>query len=162
MQFRWCNFYYSKSWSHAGPGLGVSSHITIRLIFQKLLVTPWRGNATLLLRRCYPGPLALDFHYILFVFSLLFFLSLCFDLIPVSHKQFEYSKNKNKIILGRHGSVSLCRVERENKMAATYNVLAFKRWYFAWWWILYVQRHLNLLSGVAPSYSSKEIARDCY
>ena len=30
-------------------------------------------------------------------------------------------------ILGRHGSVSLCRVERENKMAATYNVLAFKR-----------------------------------
>ena len=28
--------------------------------------------------------------------------------------------------LGRHGSVSLCRVERENKMAATYNVLAFK------------------------------------
>ena len=29
--------------------------------------------------------------------------------------------------LGRHGSVSLCRVERENKMAATYNVLAFKR-----------------------------------
>ena len=65
-------------------------------------------------------------------------------------------------VLGRHGSVSLCRVERENKMAATYNVLAFKRWYFAWWWILYVQRHLNLLSGVAPSYSSKEIARDCY
>ena len=30
-------------------------------------------------------------------------------------------------LLGRHGSVSLCRVERENKMAATYNVLAFKR-----------------------------------
>ena len=30
-------------------------------------------------------------------------------------------------VLGRHGSVSLCRVERENKMAATYNVLAFKR-----------------------------------
>ena len=29
--------------------------------------------------------------------------------------------------LGRHGSASLCRVERENKMAATYNVLAFKR-----------------------------------
>ena len=35
-------------------------------------------------------------------------------------------------VLGRHGSVSLCRVERENKMAATYNVLAFKRRYFAW------------------------------
>ena len=35
-------------------------------------------------------------------------------------------------LLGRHGSVSLCRVERENKMAATYNVLAFKRRYFAW------------------------------
>ena len=31
------------------------------------------------------------------------------------------------IVLGRHGSVSLCRDERENKMAATYNVLAFKR-----------------------------------
>ena len=30
-------------------------------------------------------------------------------------------------ILGRHGSASLCRVEREKKMAATYNVLAFKR-----------------------------------
>ena len=30
-------------------------------------------------------------------------------------------------VLGRHGSASLCRVERENKMAATYNVLAFKR-----------------------------------
>ena len=35
-------------------------------------------------------------------------------------------------LLGRHGSVSLCRVEREDKMAATYNVLAFKRCYFAW------------------------------
>ena len=34
---------------------------------------------------------------------------------------------ESKGILGRHGSVSLCRVERENKMAATYNVLAFKR-----------------------------------
>ena len=30
-------------------------------------------------------------------------------------------------VLGRHGSASLCRDERENKMAATYNVLAFKR-----------------------------------
>ena len=30
-------------------------------------------------------------------------------------------------LLGSHGSASLCRVERENKMAATYNVLAFKR-----------------------------------
>ena len=36
------------------------------------------------------------------------------------------------ILLGRHGSDSLCRDERENKMAATYNVLAFKRGYFAW------------------------------
>ena len=72
------------------------------------------------------------------------------------------SRNMNiTCILGRHGSDSLCRDERENKMAATYNVLAFKRWYFAWWWILYVQRHLDLLSGVAPSYSSKEIARNC-
>ena len=33
----------------------------------------------------------------------------------------------NSILLGRHGSDSLCRDERENKMAATYNVLAFKR-----------------------------------
>ena len=32
-----------------------------------------------------------------------------------------------KVLLGRHGSDSLCRDERENKMAATYNVLAFKR-----------------------------------
>ena len=31
------------------------------------------------------------------------------------------------IILGRHGSASLCRVERENKMAATYNVKKLKR-----------------------------------
>ena len=30
-------------------------------------------------------------------------------------------------VLGRHGSDSLCRDEREKKMAATYNVLAFKR-----------------------------------
>ena len=30
-------------------------------------------------------------------------------------------------LLGRHDSASLCRVERENKMAATYNVLALKR-----------------------------------
>ena len=30
-------------------------------------------------------------------------------------------------VLGRHGSDSLCRDERENKMAATYNVLVFKR-----------------------------------
>ena len=36
------------------------------------------------------------------------------------------------MILGSHGSDFLCRVERENKMAATYNVLAFKRCYFAW------------------------------
>ena len=39
---------------------------------------------------------------------------------------------KLSVLLGRHGSASLCRVERENKMAATYNVLAFKRRYFAW------------------------------
>ena len=30
-------------------------------------------------------------------------------------------------LLGRYGSASLCRVERKNNMAATYNVLAFKR-----------------------------------
>ena len=39
----------------------------------------------------------------------------------------EYHVLVRNIILGRHGSVSLCRVEQENKMAATYNVLAFKR-----------------------------------
>ena len=30
-------------------------------------------------------------------------------------------------LLGSHGSDSLCRDERENKMAATYNVLALTR-----------------------------------
>ena len=35
--------------------------------------------------------------------------------------------SQDHAVLGRHGSASLCRVERENKMAATYNVLAFKR-----------------------------------
>ena len=50
----------------------------------------------------------------------------------------------NTTILGRHGSAFLCRVERKNKMAATYNVLAFKRWYFTRWWILYVQGHCSL------------------
>ena len=45
-----------------GQRLGVSPHIIIRQIFQKLAVTLWRGNATLLLRRRHPGPLALDFH----------------------------------------------------------------------------------------------------
>ena len=48
-----------------------------------------------------------------------------------SSKQVLQNKAENStflvMLLGRHGSVSLCRVERENKMAATYNVLAFKR-----------------------------------
>ena len=50
-----------------------------------------------------------------FAFVLLIFLS--------------YSSNGSLSgrLLGRHGSASLCRVEREKKMAATYNVLAFKR-----------------------------------
>ena len=35
---------------------------------------------------------------------------------------------KNKMAAtGRHGSDSLCRDEREKKMAATYNVLALER-----------------------------------
>ena len=38
-----------------------------------------------------------------------------------------YHHCKSVSLLGRHGSASLCRVERKNKMAATYNVLAFKR-----------------------------------
>ena len=49
-----------------------------------------------------------------------------------------------------HGSVSL-EGWPENKMAATMQVLAFKRWYFIWWWILRVWRQLDLLSGVAPT-----------
>ena len=36
-------------------------------------------------------------------------------------------EERNLALLGSHGSDSLCRDERENKMAATYNVLAFKR-----------------------------------
>ena len=39
----------------------------------------------------------------------------------------DHAASESSSILGRHGSASLCRVERENKMAATYNVLAFKR-----------------------------------
>ena len=39
----------------------------------------------------------------------------------------------------------------ENKMAATMQVLAFKRRYFTWWWILRVWRQLDLLAGVAPT-----------
>ena len=39
----------------------------------------------------------------------------------------EKNQSQKRYLLGRHGSVSLCRDERENKMAATYNVLAFKR-----------------------------------
>ena len=43
-------------------------------------------------------------------------------------KPFELILCSNYVdILGRHGSASLCRDERENKMAATYNVLAFIR-----------------------------------
>ena len=41
-----------------GQRLGVSPSIFTRQLFQKL----WQGNATLLLRRHHPGPLALDLH----------------------------------------------------------------------------------------------------
>ena len=35
----------------------------------------------------------------------------------------QYAKKKTIILLlGRHGNDSLCRDERENKMAATYNI----------------------------------------
>ena len=40
--------------------------------------------------------------------------------------KFKFTRQNFRKLLGRHGSDSLCRVERENKMAATYNVLAFK------------------------------------
>ena len=46
---------------------------------------------------------------------------------PILHIEILWAMNIIKTVLGRHGSASLCRVERENKMAATYNVLAFKR-----------------------------------
>ena len=36
-------------------------------------------------------------------------------------------KARPKLLLEKHGSASLCRDEQKNKMAATYNVLAFKR-----------------------------------
>ena len=54
-------------------------------------------------------------------------------------------------LLGRHGSVSLCRDGQDSKMAATIHVFTFKRRYFTWWQILRVQRHLDLLSDVAPT-----------
>ena len=38
-----------------------------------------------------------------------------------------HTKLKCCCVLGRHGSDSLCRVERKNKIADTYKVLAFKR-----------------------------------
>ena len=47
--------------------------------------------------------------------------------VLLSHGGMEMGQVSLLPLLGRHGSVSLCRVERENKMAATYNVLAFKR-----------------------------------
>ena len=50
-------------------------------------------------------------------------------------------------VLGRHGSVSLCR----NKMAATMQVLAFKRQYFTPWGILRSSKPLDLLSAVAAT-----------
>ena len=37
-----------------------------------------------------------------------------------------------QLVLGTHGSGSLCRDGQENKMAAAYNVLASKRRYFTW------------------------------
>ena len=55
-----------------GQRLGVSPNISTRQLFQKLSVTLWRGNATLLLRRRHPGSLALDLHTNSFVFLFLF------------------------------------------------------------------------------------------
>ena len=46
-----------------GQRLGVSPHVSTRQLFQKLSVSLWRGNTSLLLRRRPPGPLALDLHY---------------------------------------------------------------------------------------------------
>ena len=66
-------------------------------------------------------------------------------------------------LLGMHGSASLCRVEREKDggyiQCISIQTLKFRLVMKS---MLYVQRHLELLSGVAPSYSSKEIAQnDC-
>ena len=45
----------------------------------------------------------------------------------ITHHASHHASQLQATLLGRHGSDSLCRDERENKMAATYNVLAFKR-----------------------------------
>ena len=67
-----------------GQRLGVSPHISIRQLFQKLLVTLWRGNATLLLRRRHPGPLALTVITNSYIFVCVFFVVFClFCLYPV-------------------------------------------------------------------------------
>ena len=58
---------------------------------------------------------------------------LCFIIINFDATLHErYGNNCSLILqcmflLGRHGSASLRRDGQENKMAATYNVLAFKR-----------------------------------
>ena len=52
----------------------------------------------------------------------------CCEIPVVTCQHFRKSHPKeNLLLLGRHGSASLCRDAQENKMAATYNVLAFKR-----------------------------------
>ena len=63
-------------------------------------------------------------------------------------------------LLGRHGSDSLCRVERKKQQqdggyiqCISVQTLIFR--------LVMNFRHLDLLSGIAPSYSSKEIARSC-
>ena len=52
-------------------------------------------------------------------------LSIC-KLFPISKLSRQFINVPSRLLLGRHGSDSLCRVERKNKMADTYNVLVFK------------------------------------
>ena len=61
------------------------------------------------------------------LFSSLFSFLSSLSLLSSSFIFLKDHHGKSTVLLGRHGSVSLCRDERENKMAATYNVLAFKR-----------------------------------
>ena len=56
----------------------------------------------------------------------LIYVGYIWDSVSVHYRGMRVSSKRGTTVLGRHGSASLCRVERENKMAATYNVLAFK------------------------------------
>ena len=57
------------------------------------------------------------------------------------------------ILLGTQCSASLCRDEWKTRWRQLRFLLVVN---------LYIQRHLDLLYGVGHSYSSKEIAQNCY